>query len=168
MPSTRKQKANARRSRELEMLSDILEIRNIIWEIKIPNFNSFEREVANSLKGSVGPNDDFTNSVQSQRERSSQEDEIRASTRNAALEFANRQATREKTDLLAEEVNYSVSREIYGLMDSVSTQVNRAVNKAINVQVLPQKQSMIRELNYSAQGPSRSKGPELDPKSKFR
>ena len=122
-----------------------------------------EREVANSLNGSAVPNDDLTNSTQSQRERSSQENEIRGLSRNAALEFANRQAARENIDLLSEEVNYRVSREIGSLMDSVNTQVNRAVNEAINIQILPQIQNMIRELKESTQGPSQSEGQEPRP-----
>ena len=86
--------------------------------------NSLKREMANSLNGSVVPNDDFTNSVRSQRERSSQENEIRGFTMNAILEFANRLAARENIDLLyIEEVSYRLSREIDGLMDSVTSHV---------------------------------------------
>ena len=49
------------------------------------------------------------------------------------------------------------------LMDSVNTQVNRAVDEAISVQILPQIQNMIRELKESTQGPSQPEGPELRP-----
>ena len=54
MPSTRKQKAKARRSKEQSMLSDIENVNKMQGG---PNLNSLERQVANSLNGSVGPND---------------------------------------------------------------------------------------------------------------
>ena len=62
MPSTRKQKAKVRRSREQDMLSDI---ENVDIMLGGPNLNSLESEVSNSLNGFVGPNDDFDNSVHS-------------------------------------------------------------------------------------------------------
>ena len=67
----------------------------------------------------MGPNDYFTDSMQTQRERSSQMNEIMGFTRNAALDFANRQTARENIDILSDEVRYRVSREIDGLMNSV-------------------------------------------------
>ena len=131
------------------------------------DFKSLEREVESSWNGSIGPYDGHTNSIQSQRERSPQENEIRGFARNAVLEFANIQTSSENINLLSEEVNYRVSRDIDGVMDSVSTQVNRAVTVAINVQILPQIKNMIRELKESTQGPSRSDGTEPRPEERI-
>ena len=87
--------------------------------------------------------------------------------RNAAPEFANRQLTSENIHFLSETVNYRISREIDGLMESGSTQVIRAVIEAINGQILPQIQNMIKELWKSTQVPSKSELPEPRPEEQI-
>ena len=63
-----------------------------------PNLNEKCDDVDFSLEKSSGWNDRRT------KENNSQDNEIRASARNAALVFANRQLPRENIDLLSEEV----------------------------------------------------------------
>ena len=71
MPSTRKQKAKARKSRELDMFSDYGNMDVMLGE---GNSNSIERELDSLINAPEGPQDfrSFPN-----RENSSQENEIR-------------------------------------------------------------------------------------------
>ena len=71
MPSTRRQKAKARRSRETDLLSDIDKMDVVLGdECSKP----FERELANTINGSIGHN--YTDVLSNSRGNSSQENKI--------------------------------------------------------------------------------------------
>ena len=92
MPSAKKRKDKTRRYREQDILSDI---ENVDIMLRNPDLNSLGQE-KNSLCGSIGPINDDTSSMESQRERSSQENGKRGNSRNAASEFPNNHLTRKK------------------------------------------------------------------------
>ena len=77
-------------------------IENVDIMSGIPDSKSLESAVENSTFASIRPSDDREKSARLQREKSSQESEVRGIARNTVLEFFNRQLTRENIDLLSE------------------------------------------------------------------
>ena len=116
MPTTRKQK-KARKSRGLEMLSDIENIDIMLGE---SHFSAKERE------GSL-------NSNLPRRSRTNTEHDQNSVTANSSAEI----------NRLSSELNSRISREMDEMMNSVSVQIQRAISDAISTQVLPQIQNVI-------------------------
>ena len=140
MPTTRKQK-KARKSRGLEMLSDIENLDIMLGE---NHFDTRERE------GSL-------NSSLPRRSRSFTSNESEIENENTARNWgnfnsgANTECDRNsvagnssaEVNRFSSELNSRISREMDEMMNSVSVQIQRAISDAISTQVLPQIQNAI-------------------------
>ena len=140
MPTTRKQK-KARKSRGLEMLSDIENLDIMLGE---NHFGAREREGSlnsnlprrsRSFASNESDNDDENGS----RSRRNIEPRMNAECdRNSITGDSSAEINR-----LSSELNSRISREMDEMMNSVSVQIQRAINDAISTQVLPQIQNII-------------------------
>ena len=143
MPTTRKQK-KARKSRGLEMLSDIENLDIMLGE---NHFYSREREgslISNlpgrprSFASNESENEDG-NMGETQRNISSRtntECDRNSITGNSSAEI----------NRLSSELNSRISREMDEMMNSVSVQIQRAISDAISTQVLPQIQNVMKAI----------------------
>ena len=141
MPVTRKQK-KARKSRGIEMLSDIENLDIMLGE------NHYGR---NERKESVISN-------QARRPSSLSRDELENNDENNYLETGsfgpgtsanhcqNSTGGNSSAEInrLSSELNSRLSRELDDMMSSVNTQIQRAINDAISGQIIPQIQSVLR------------------------
>ena len=140
MPTTRKQK-KTRKSRGLEMLSDIENLDNMLGG---NHFNETEREgildstsmrrhesvVSNKLENEGGSS--FSNHKNS-NVRTNADYGPNSTDMDSLAEIKK----------LSSELNSRISREMDEVMNSVSSQIQRAIHEAINNQVLPQIQNVI-------------------------
>ena len=127
MPTTRKQK-KTRKSRGLEMLSDI---ENLDIKLGENHFNTRERE------GSL-------NSNLPRGSRSFASNESENEDGNIGRDQGNiNSRTNTECDRNSSELNCRISREMDEMMNSVSVQIQRAISEAISTQVLPQIQNVI-------------------------
>ena len=140
MPTTRKQK-KARKSRGLEMLSDIENLDIMLGENL---FGAQERE--GSLNSNLPRRSRSFASNESDNEdgnggRSKRNIDSRMNAecdRNSITGDSSAEINR-----LSSELNSRISREMDEMMNSVSVQIQRAINDAISTQVLPQIQNVI-------------------------
>ena len=140
MPVTRKQK-KARKSRGIEMLSDIENLDVMLGE------NHYSRN----------ERDESINSNQARRPRSVSGDEFENNDENNYLDTGSfgpgisanhgQNSTggnsSAKINRLSSELNSRLSRELDEMMSSVNTQIQRAISDAISGQILPQIQSVL-------------------------
>ena len=144
MPSTRKQKAKARKSRELDMLSDYGNMDVMLGEGKS---NSIERELDSLINVPERQQDlqSFPN-----RENSSQEKEIRdIDSRN---ELVRESRLVESINMLSGEMNARMSREMETMMDLMHSQISEAISSAISERIIPEIQNMVENLPLSQHG----------------
>ena len=144
MPSTRNQKAKARTSRELDMLSDY---GNMDIMLGGGNSNSIERELNSLINAPEGRQDlqTFPN-----RETSSQEIEIRdISNRNEPVREGR---LIESNTMLSGEMNARMPREMATMMAFMQTQISRAINSAISERIKPEIQNMMENSPLAQQG----------------
>ena len=144
MSSTRNQKAKARKSRGLDMLSDY---GNMDIMLAGGSSNSIERELNSLNNGPEGRQDlqTFPN-----RETSSQEIEIKdISNRNEPVREGR---LIESNIMLSGEMNARMSREMETMMDFMQTQISRAINSAISEKIIPEKQNMMENSPLAQQG----------------
>ena len=140
MPTTRKQK-KARKSRGLEMFSDIENLDNMLGE---NHFSTRERKGSlnsnlprrsRSFASNESENEDG-NMDRNQRNinsRTNTECDRNSVTGNSSAEI----------NRLSSELNSRISREMDEMMNSVNVQIQRAISDAISTQVLPQIQNVI-------------------------
>ena len=140
MPTTRKQKT-ARKSRGIEMLSDIENLDIIIGE------NHFDRN----------ERDESLNSNCARRQESTIEDEFENDNGNRRLDSkeinpetkanygqnSSEGNSSAEINRLSSELNSRLSRELDEMMSSVNTQIRKAISDAISNQVLPQIQTAL-------------------------
>ena len=144
MPSTTKQKAKARKSRELDMLSDYGNMDVMLGE---GNSNSKEREL-DSLINVPERQQDFQSFPN--RENSSQENEIRdIDSRNEPVRESR---LVESINMLSGEMNARMSREMEAMMDLMQSQISRAISSAISERIIPEIQNMVENLPLSQHG----------------
>ena len=144
MPSTRKQKAKARKSRELDMLSDYGNMDVMLGE---GNSNSIEREL-DSLINVPERQQDFQSFPN--RETSSQENEIRdIDSRNEPVRESR---LVESINMLSGEMNARMSREMDAMMGLMQSQVSRAISSARRERFIPEIQNMVENLPLSQHG----------------
>ena len=144
MPSTRKQKARARKSRELDMLSDYGNIDVMLGE---GNSYSIERELVSLINVPEGHQDfqSFPN-----RENSSQENEIRdIDSRNEPVRESR---LIESINMLFGEMNARMSREMENMMDLMHSQISRSISSAISERIIPEIQNMVENLPLGQHG----------------
>ena len=140
MPTTRKQK-KARKSRGLEMLSDIENLDIMLGE---NHFSTRERE--GSLNSNLPRRSRSFASILTENEdgnmdRNQRNINSRTNTdcdRNSVTGNSSAEINR-----LSSELNSRISREMDEMMNSVSVHIQRAISDTISTQVLPQIQNVI-------------------------
>ena len=140
MPTTRKQK-KARKSRGLEMLSDI---ENLDIMLGGNHFGMRERDGSLNSNLPRRPRSSVSN------ESENEEGNIGRNQRNANSR-ANTECDRNsiagnssaEINKLSSELNSRISREMDEMINSVNVQIQRAISEAISTQVLPQIQNVI-------------------------
>ena len=140
MPTTRKQK-KARKSRGLEMLSDIENLDIMLGE---NHFNTRERE--GSLNSNLPRRSRSFASNESEIEDGNIDRNQRNINSRTNIECDRNSVTGNSSaeiNRLSSELNSRISREMDEMMNSVSVQIQRAISDAISTQVLPQVQNVI-------------------------
>ena len=140
MPTTRKQK-KARKSRGLEMLSDIENIDIMLGE---NHFNA--RESEGSLNSNLPRRSRSSASNESENENGNVDRNQRNNHSRANTEYDHNSVTANSSaeiNKLSSELNSRISREMDEMMNSVSVQIQRAISDAISTQVLPPIQNVI-------------------------
>ena len=156
MPTTRKQK-KARKSRGLEMLSDI---ENLGIMLGGNHFDTRERE------GSLNSNLPRRSRTFASNESENEDGNIGRSQGNIDSRM-NAECDRNSVtgnssaeiNRLSSELNSRISREMDEMMNSVSVQIQRAISDAISTQVLPQIQNVI----MAGSGHGTRKGRDVPP-----
>ena len=123
MPSTIRQKAKARKSREMDMMSDI---DNLDVMLGNGNENPIERELADAIEQSSTQGDYEANEFHRANYRNfTQEDEPlgQSDVRQSFKTFSN-------------EFNVRLSQELDSMMTMVHNQINRALSAAISERVI--------------------------------
>ena len=144
MPSTRRQKAKSRKSRELDMLSDYGNMDVMLGE---RNSNSIERELDSLINVPEGQRDfqSFPN-----RENASHENEIRdIDSRNEPIRESR---LKESINTLSGEMNAGMSREMEAMIDLMQSQISRAISSAISERIIPEIQNMVENLPLGQHG----------------
>ena len=136
MPSTRRQKAKARKSREMDMMSDI---DNLDVMLGSGNENPIERELADAIEQSSVQGDHEANEYQkdnyrifAQENESLRQNEIRQSFETFTSEF-----------------NLRLSQEMDSMLSMVHSQINSAINTAISERVIPEIQNIVSSMSSS-------------------
>ena len=134
MPSTRRQKAKARKSKEMDMLSDMDNL-----DVMIGSENPLERELADVIDQS-SINGDI---------------EIDSHSRNDLGNFIQgnephgRNDIRQSFETFSNEFNLRLSQEMDSMMAMVHSQINRAISTAISEKVLPEIQNIVSSMSSS-------------------
>ena len=136
MPSTRRQKDTARKSREMDMMSDIDKLDVMLGS---GNENPIERELADAIEQSSVQRDHEANEYQrdnyrifAQENESLRQNEVRQSFENFTSEF-----------------NLRLSQEMDSMLSMVHSQINRAINAAISERVIPEIQNIASSMSSS-------------------
>ena len=140
MPTTRKQK-KARKSRGLEMLSDIENL-----DIMLGENHSSRVERDGSLDStSVRRHESVMSNIFNVAEENLYSDHRNSNVRSSANYGHNSADMNSQAEInrLSSELNSRISGEIDEMMSIVSSQIQRGINEAINAQVLPQIQNVI-------------------------
>ena len=140
MPTIRKQK-KARKSRGLEMLSDIENLDVMLGE---NHFDTRERE--GSLNSNLPRGSRIFASNESENEDGNMSRNQRVSNSRINVEFDHNSATGNSSaeiNRLSSELNSRISREMDEMMNSVNVQIQRAISDTISTQVLPQIQNVV-------------------------
>ena len=140
MPTTRKQK-RARKSRGLEILSDI---ENLDIMLGGDRYNGTERERSLDSNSVRRKESVISNNLDNEGESlfsNCRNDQPRT---NADLGQNSAEANSlAEINRLSSELNSRISREMDEMLNNVGTQIQRAINEAINSQVLPQIQNVM-------------------------
>ena len=144
MLSTRRQKAKARKSREMALLSD-LESMDVI--LAVGNSNPLERELATTNCGSASRND--TEASFNKMRNSSQESEIR--DYNTENVIPRMDLFADSMETFSKGINMSLSQEIDSLMTVMHSQINRAISSAVSDRVIPEIQNIMGTLSSGHQ-----------------
>ena len=154
MPYTTRQKAKARKSRELDMLSDYGNMDIMLGD---GNSNSIERELDSLIN--VPDRQQYLHSFPN-RENSSQENEIRnIDNRNEPIGEGR---LMESINTLSGEMNARMSREMESMMDFMQTQISRAINSVISERIIPEIQSMMGNSVLAQHGIEPNSSPNED------
>ena len=128
MPSTRRQKAKARKSREMDMMSDF---ENLDVMLGNNNNNPIERELAEAIDQSSahGDADTHTYLENEYRDYQHENDVLRQNEIRHSFETSN-------------EFNLRLSQVMDSMMSMMHNQINKAVTTAINERVIPEIQNI--------------------------
>ena len=136
MASTRRQKAKARKSREMDMMSDL---DNLDIMLGNGNDNPIERELASAIEQSSvqGDIEDNTHQRSDYRDFAYKNDPLRQNDVIQSFEtFSN-------------EFNLRLSQEMDSMMSMVHNQINRAIITAISERVIPEIQNIVSSMSSS-------------------
>ena len=134
MPSTRRQKAKTRRSREMDMLSDF---NNLDMMLGNENNNSIERELADAIDQSSAHGDADTNMYHGNEYRGylHENDSLRQNE------------VRQSFEAFSNEFNIRLSQEMDSMMSMMHSQINRAITTAIAERVIPEIQNIANSMS---------------------
>ena len=123
MPSTRRQKAKPRKSREMDMMSDMDDL-----DVMLGNgdSNPIERELADAIEQSSVQGDIETNMHQRDdyRDFTCENDSVRQND------------VRQSFETFTNELNLRLSQEMDSMMSMMHNQINRAISTAIAERVI--------------------------------
>ena len=140
MPTTRKQK-KARKSRGLEILSDIENLDIMLGE---NHFNGAERDESLDSTSIRRHESVVSNNLENEGECSySNQRNSNVKTNDDYGQNSADMSSQAEINKLSSELNSRISREMDEMMNSVSVQMQRAINDAISNQLLPQIQNTI-------------------------
>ena len=142
MPSTRKQKAKARKSRELDMMSDFENMNVMLGNNSI---NTIERELSNVI-GNTGNHRDTEPNIH-QEENETHENGFRHFAHENEIPRQDR--FHETMETFTSEFNMRLSQEMDSMMAMMHSQINRAINSAMVERVIPEIQNMVSSLSCS-------------------
>ena len=134
MPSTRRQKAKARRSREMDMLSDY---DNLDVMLGNENNNPIERELADAIDQSSDHGDADTNMYHG--------NEYRAYLHEN--EPLRQNDVRQSFEAFSSEFNLRLSQEKDSMMSMMHSQINRAITTAIAERIIPEIQNIANSMS---------------------
>ena len=135
MPSTRRQKAKARKSREMDMMSDI---DNLDVMLGNGSENPIERELADAIEQSSFQGDYEGNEYQRNSYNFVQENEP-----------MRHNEVRQSFETFTNEFNLRLSQEMDSMMSMVHNQINRAISTAISERVIPEIQNIVSSMSSS-------------------
>ena len=156
MLSTRKQKAKERRSRQLDMLSDV-EIVDIM-------LGSYSRYGEENIASENGVNLDSGSSRPQQSSNVIGED-FRSLLNTNSRE--NSENTIETTRMISEDISNQMSRKLNEIKKSLNSQIQEAINNVMTERVLPSIQNTLRthgNVNYTTMDQA-SVGPHRSPRA---
>ena len=134
MPSTRRQKAKARKSREMDMMSDM---DNLDVMLGNGSENPIEREIADAIEQS---------SVQGDIE-TSEYLENRYTNFPHENNLPRQDDIRQSLETFSNEFNLRLSQEMDSMMSMVHSQINRAISNAISERVIPEIQNIVSSMS---------------------
>ena len=136
MPSTRRQKAKARKSREKDILSDI---ENMDVMLGNEDSNHIERDLADAIEQS---------SMQGDIESSEQ---LGNQYTNFTYEnsLPRQSDVRQSFEMFSNEFNLRLSQEMDSLMSMMHSQINRAISNAISESLIPEIQNIVSSMSSS-------------------
>ena len=133
MPFTRRQKAKARKSRELDMMSDIDDLDIMLGS---SGENPIERELADAIGQSSAQGDYEANEYRGNNYSFTQENEP-----------LRQNEVRQSFETFTNEFNLRLSQEIDSMMSMVHNQINRAISIAISERVIPEMQNIVSSMS---------------------
>ena len=140
MPVTRKQK-KARKSRGIEMLSDIENLDIMLGENHYGRNEREESVISNQARRPRSlSRDEFENNGENNYLETGSFDPGTSANHGQNSTGGNSSA---EINRLSSELNSRLSRELDDMMSSVNTQIQRAINDAISGQIIPQIQSVL-------------------------
>ena len=134
MPSTRKQKAKARKSREMDMMSDF---ENLDVMLGNDNNNPIEKELADAIDQSSTHGDADANVYQGSEYR----DYLHEN------DLLRRNEVRQSFETFSNEFNLRLSQEMDSMMSMMHSQINRAITAAIAERVIPEIQNIANSMS---------------------
>ena len=134
MPSTRKQKAKARKSREMDMMSDF---ENLDVMLGNGNNNPIESELAGAIDQSSAHGDADTNAYQGSEYR----DYLHEN------DLLRQNEVRQSFETFSNEFNFRLSQQMDSLMSMMHRQTNRAIMAAIAERVIPEIQNIANTMS---------------------
>ena len=136
MPSTRRQKAKARKSREMDILS---EIENMDVMLRNRYSNPIEKDLADAFEQS---------SVQGDIESNMHLGDQYASF-NYENNLPRQNDVRQSFETFSNEFNFRLSQEMDSMMSMMHSQIKRAINNAIAENVSPEIQNIVSSMSSS-------------------
>ena len=134
MPSTRRQKAKARRSREMDIMSDF---ENLGVMLRNENNNPLERELADAIDQSSAHGDADTNVYHGNEYR----DYLHEN------DLLRQNEVRQSFEAFSNEFNLRLSQEMDSMMSMMHSQINRAITTAIAERVIPEIQNIANSMS---------------------